>query len=73
MNPTEKRELREDIARIRDRGVTVLLIEHDMALVQGICERVAVLDHGVKIADGSFQEARRNPAVLEAYLGRRHA
>jgi ABC-type branched-subunit amino acid transport system ATPase component len=73
MNPTEKRELREDIARIRGRGVTVLLIEHDMALVQGICERVAVLDHGVKIADGSFQEARRNPAVLEAYLGRRHA
>jgi ABC-type branched-subunit amino acid transport system ATPase component len=73
MNPTEKRELREDISRIRGRGVTVLLIEHDMALVQGICERVVVLDHGVKIADGSFQEARRNPAVLEAYLGRRHA
>jgi branched-chain amino acid transport system ATP-binding protein len=73
MNPTEKRELREDIARIRARGVTVLLIEHDMALVQGICERVAVLDHGLKIADGSFEQARRNPAVLEAYLGRRHA
>jgi ABC-type branched-subunit amino acid transport system ATPase component len=73
MNPTEKRELREDILRIRGRGVTVLLIEHDMGLVQGICERVVVLDHGVKIADGSFQEVRRNPAVLEAYLGRRHA
>ena len=73
MNPTEKRELRQDIARIRSRGVTVLLIEHDMGLVQGICERVVVLDHGVKIAEGSFQEARRNPAVLEAYLGRRHA
>ena len=73
MNPTEKRELRQDIARIRERGVTVLLIEHDMGLVQGICERVVVLDHGVKIADGSFHEVRRNAAVVEAYLGRRHA
>jgi ABC-type branched-subunit amino acid transport system ATPase component len=73
MNPTEKRELRQDIARIRERGITLLLIEHDMGLVQGICERVVVLDHGVKIADGSFHEVRRNPAVVEAYLGRRHA
>jgi branched-chain amino acid transport system ATP-binding protein len=73
MNPTEKRELREDIQRIRMRGVGILLIEHDMGLVQGICERVTVLDHGVKIAEGSFQEVRRHPAVLEAYLGRRHA
>ncbi len=73
MNPTEKRELRQDIARIRERGVAVLLIEHDMGLVQGICERVVVLDHGIKIADGSFHEVRRNPAVVEAYLGRRHA
>jgi branched-chain amino acid transport system ATP-binding protein len=73
MNPTEKRELREDIQRIRARGVGILLIEHDMGLVQGICERVVVLDHGVKIAEGSFHEVRRHPAVLEAYLGRRHA
>jgi len=73
MNPTEKRELREDIVRIRERGISVLLIEHDMGLVQGICERVVVLDHGVKIADGTFHEVRRNPGVLEAYLGRRHA
>jgi ABC-type branched-subunit amino acid transport system ATPase component len=61
------------ITRIRERGVAVLLIEHDMGLVQGICERVVVLDHGVKIADGSFHEVRRNAAVVEAYLGRRHA
>jgi ABC-type branched-subunit amino acid transport system ATPase component len=73
MNPTEKRELREDIQRIRARGVAILLIEHDMGLVQGICDRVVVLDHGVTIAEGSFQDVRRNPAVLEAYLGRRHA
>lgn len=73
MNPTEKRELRDDIERIRAGGIGILLIEHDMGLVQGICERVVVLDHGIKIAEGSFQEVRRHPAVLEAYLGRRHA
>ena len=44
-----------------------------MGLVQGICERVVVLDHGVKIAEGELQDVRRNPAVMEAYLGRRHA
>jgi ABC-type branched-subunit amino acid transport system ATPase component len=73
MNPTEKRELKADVERIRARGVAILLIEHDMGLVQGICERVVVLDHGVKIAEGSFAEVRRHPSVLEAYLGRRHA
>jgi ABC-type branched-subunit amino acid transport system ATPase component len=73
MNLTEKRELMHDIGRIRDRGITVLLIEHDMGLVQGICDRVVVLDHGVKIAEGQFTDVRRDPAVLQAYLGRRHA
>ena len=73
MNPTEKRELMQDIGRIRDRGVSVLVIEHDMALIQGTCERVVVVDHGVKIAEGAFGTVRRNPVVLEAYLGRRHA
>jgi ABC-type branched-subunit amino acid transport system ATPase component len=71
MNPTETRELMRDIQRIRDRGLTVLVIEHDMGLVRGICERVVALDHGVKIADGRFEEVRDTPAVLEAYLGRR--
>ena len=73
MNPSEKRELMQDIRRICSRGVTVLVIEHDMSLVQGICERVVVLDHGIKIAEGSFHEVRQNAGVLEAYLGRRHA
>jgi ABC-type branched-subunit amino acid transport system ATPase component len=73
MNPTEKRELMQDVRRICDLGIAVLIIEHDMGLVQGLCERVAVLDHGVKIAEGAFQDVRRNPQVLEAYLGRKHA
>jgi ABC-type branched-subunit amino acid transport system ATPase component len=70
MNPTETRELMRDIKRIRERGVTILVIEHDMGVVRGICDRVAALDHGTKIAEGSFDEVRRSPAVLEAYLGR---
>ena len=71
MNPTETRELMRDIGRIRARGVTILLIEHDMGLVRGVCERVVALDHGTKIAEGSFEVVRETPAVLEAYLGRR--
>jgi len=73
MNPTEKRELMNDIRRICALGVTVALIEHDMGLIHGICERVIVLDHGVKIAEGSFKDVRLDPAVMEAYLGRRRA
>jgi ABC-type branched-subunit amino acid transport system ATPase component len=71
MNPTETRELMGDIERIRTRGISILLIEHDMGLVRGICDRVVALDHGVKIAEGRFEEVRDTPAVLEAYLGRR--
>jgi branched-chain amino acid transport system ATP-binding protein len=71
MNPTETRELMRDLLRIRDRGVTVLMIEHDMGLVRGVCQRVIALDHGIKIAEGRFEEVRESPAVLEAYLGRR--
>jgi ABC-type branched-subunit amino acid transport system ATPase component len=71
MNPTETRELMRDIERIRTLGVTILLIEHDMGLVRGICGRVVALDHGVKIAEGPFEAVRETPAVLDAYLGRR--
>jgi len=73
MNPTETRELMDDILRIRERGVTILLIEHDMKLVRGICGRVVALDHGVKIVEGNFDQVRNDPRVIEAYLGRRAA
>jgi len=71
MNPQEKKDLIGLIARLRDeRGYSIVLIEHDMAVVSGISERVVALDYGRKIAEGTYEEVSRNERVIEAYLGK---
>lgn len=69
MNPSESAELMKDIIRIKELGIDVLLVEHDMKVVMGVCDHIICVDQGEKIAEGDSQEIKNNPNVIEAYLG----
>jgi branched-chain amino acid transport system ATP-binding protein len=69
MNPEETRHMMDLVRRVRDRGVTILLVEHDMQAVMGLCDRITVLNFGQLLTEGTPEEIRRHPDVIEAYLG----
>jgi len=73
MNPTETAQLTKDIRRLNEAGITIVIIEHDIEMVMGLCSRLAVLSFGKKIAEGSPDEIKRNQNVISAYLGAKHA
>jgi branched-chain amino acid transport system ATP-binding protein len=69
MNPSETANFMEMVGKIRQRGITILLVEHDMRMVMGVSDRVVVLNQGKIIAEGAPDEIQRNPEVIRAYLG----
>ena len=70
MNPAESIQLVENILEINKKGISILIIEHDMNVIRRLCQRIVALDYGQKIVEGTFHEVRNHPKVIEAYLGR---